>query len=60
MKIDEACINHNALRCISEEIGSPYEYAEEDATSDHIRLITLGYVNGVLALADALKEVLKT
>ena len=41
MKIDESSINHNALRCISEEIGSPYEYAKEDATRDHIRLIRI-------------------
>lgn len=28
MKIDEACIDHNALRLINEIVGSPYEFGD--------------------------------
>ena len=47
MKIDEACINHNAVRLINEIVGSPYEYGDQDETADHFRLMTLGAVRGV-------------
>lgn len=30
MKIDEACIDHNAVKLISEIVGSPYEYGDQD------------------------------
>ena len=59
MKIDEACINHNALRLINEIVGSPYEYGDQDETADHFRLMTLGAVRGVLDMTEAMKEVLK-
>ena len=59
MKIYEENINYNALRLIKEEIGCPYEYCDEDNNQDHMRLISLGFVQGVIAMADAMKEVLK-
>ena len=58
MKIDEACINHNAVKLISEIVGIPYEYGDQDETADHFRLMTLGAVRGVLDMAKAMKEVL--
>lgn len=58
MKIDEACINHNALRLINEIVESPYEYCDQDETTDHLRLLTLGAVRGVLDMAEAMKGVL--
>ena len=59
MKIDEACINHNAVRLINEIMGSPYEYGGQDESTDHLRLLTLGEVRGVLEMTEAMKEVLK-
>ena len=59
MKIDEGCINHNALRLIDEIIDSPYEYSEENPDSDHMRLLVLGEIRGIIQMADAMKEVLK-
>lgn len=58
MKIDEACINHNALRLINEIVESPYEYGDQDESTDHLRLLTLGAVRGVLDMAEAMKGVL--
>lgn len=58
MKIDEACINHNALRLINEIVESPYEYVEQDKNADHCRLMTIGAVRGVLDMAEAMKGVL--
>ena len=57
MKIDEACINHNALRLINEIVESPYEYGDQDETADHLRLLTLGAVRGVLDMTEAMKKV---
>lgn len=57
MKIDESCINHNAIRLI-EEIASPiYECLDEK--DDNTRIAVLGGINGILDLARVLKEVLK-
>ena len=44
MKIDEACIEHNVAQLTKEIVGVPLEYAEQDDGSDHLRLITLGYL----------------
>lgn len=59
MKIDEECINHNALRLIKEIVGLPFEYNDQNDDSDHMRLVTIGFVRGVIELADALKEAVK-
>lgn len=59
MKIDESCINHNALRLINEEVSELFEYCTEKPNDDHIRLVTLGEIRGMCLLADALKEALK-
>ena len=58
MKIDEACINYNAVRLINEIMGNPYEYGDQDESADHFRLMTLGAVRGVLDMAEAMKKVL--
>lgn len=59
MKIDEGCIEHNVARLTKEIVGLPLEYSNADDFSDHQRLVTLGYLWGMQALAEALKEVLK-
>ena len=59
MKITEDCIDHNALCVINMGIASPFEYADSSEDADHIRLVTLGYIRGVLDLANELKAVLK-
>lgn len=58
MKIDEACIDHNAVKLINEIVGIPYEYGDQDETTDHLRLLTLGTVRGVLDMAAAMKKAL--
>ena len=58
MKITEDCINHNAMRIIDEN-NVPYEMYEANDDADHQRLITMGYVRGVLDMAQVMKEVLK-
>lgn len=59
MKIDEGCINHNALRLIDDVTANPYEWAEQNDCADHQRILTIGYVRGVIDMAKELKEVLK-
>lgn len=60
MKIDEASINHNALRLIDEAIGSPFDYCEESSEADHMRPFSLGEISGIIIMANAKKKVLKT
>ena len=60
MKIDEAAINHNAVRLIKEAIADPYGYCEqEDGEPKKDLLMTLGAIYGICNLADALKALLK-
>lgn len=56
MKIDEASINHNALRLIDDIVTWDLSGNEE---MHDIQLMTLGYIKGITDMAEALKEVLK-
>lgn len=57
MKIDEDCVNYNCTRLIEEYTQCIWEM--EDDNQDHIRLMTLGFIRGVLEMGEAMKEVLK-
>ena len=59
MKIDEASINHNALRLIDEIISCPFDYCEDKPEEDHMRLLTLGDVAGIIEMAKEMTKVLK-
>ena len=66
MKIDEACINHNAVKIIEELSASAYDFCSlkaEDSMSErenqNYALMTLGNIVGVLDMARDMKEVLK-
>ena len=60
MKIDEGCINHNAIMVIKEITLAPVKLAEQESIDRNaINLMMLGAISGVLDLTDALKEVLK-
>lgn len=56
MKIDEATINHNVVRLIKE-----FELWEIRDTEEgnHARIMALGYISGIIDMAEALKEVSK-
>ena len=62
MKIDEECINHNAVRMIKDLIESRYEMIDIDKKSRErgFLLMTIGEIAGIIEMADAMKEVLKT
>lgn len=60
MRINEECINHNASRLIDDVTANPYEWSEQGDDADHQRILTIGYVRGVLDMAKAMKEVLKS
>ena len=60
MKIDESCINHNALRMISESVSELYDYTDSKEEFDNIRLAVLGEIRGICTLAETLKEVLRS
>lgn len=55
MKIDEASINHNALRLIEDLVDDRYEYRD---LPDYMRM-TLGEIGGIIMMAKAMKEVLE-
>jgi hypothetical protein len=64
MKIDDNCINHNALRLIKEALSDSYYLcsSETDRTDEanfRIAMMMIGEANGVIAMANAMKEVLK-
>lgn len=58
MKITTDCIDHNALLLIDDN-SIPWECADPKDEYDHHRLVTSGYIRGVLDMANAMKEVLK-
>jgi hypothetical protein len=62
MKIDEKSINHNAVRLIKDLIEGRYVMIEEDKQSLErgYLLMTIGEIAGIIEMADAMKEVLKT
>jgi hypothetical protein len=59
MQITADNIDHNAMRLIDEN-SVPWEMYEQNDDSDHQRIITLGYIRGVLDMAQTMKEVLKS
>lgn len=59
MKIDESCINHNAVRLIREMASELYEFTDSDANMENMRIATLGEIRGICQMADAMKEALK-
>lgn len=59
MKINEDCINHNVVRLITDLIDGRYETVEEEADSNYLSLM-LGRIYGIIEMADAMKEVLKS
>jgi hypothetical protein len=61
MKIDEACINHNAIRLIRDLIDTRYELIDNDKPAQErgYTLMTLGEIAGVIEMAEAIKEVLR-
>ena len=64
MKIDEGCIEHNALRIISDLVDSRYEFInanneQQNQSNREYMIMTLGEIGGVIALAEELKKVLR-
>jgi hypothetical protein len=62
MRINEECINHNAVRLIKDLLESRYDLIEEDKQNQErgYLLMTLGEIAGIIEMANAMKEVLKT
>jgi len=58
MRITNDTIDYNAFRIIDENT-IPWEMYEQNDDADHQRIITLGYIRGVMDMANAMKEVLK-
>lgn len=59
MKINEDCINHNVVRLIKDLIEGRYETVEGGVDGNYLSLM-LGRIYGIIEMADAMKEVLKT
>ena len=61
MRINEECINHNAVRMIKDLLESRYDLIEEDKQNQELGylIMTLGEIGGIIEMADAMKEVLK-
>ena len=66
MKIDEASINHNAVKLIKDLVGTSYDMIMANSETDYrfaeeraYMMMTLGEVQGIINMAEAMKEVLK-
>ena len=59
MKIDEACINHNVTLLTEKLSRESMEILNNDDQDNLYRIHTLGTIEGILLLANALKEVLR-
>ena len=60
MKIDESCINHNAVRLIGEMVSELYEFTDDGTNFDNMRLAALGEIHGICQMASVMKEVLNS
>ena len=60
MKIDESCINYNAMRLISDMVSELYEFCDADDNMERMRIATLGEIRGICQMADEMKKALKT
>ena len=58
MRITADNIDYNTVRLIDENMN-PWSLSEATDTMDNERLIILGYIQGVIDMANAMKEVLK-
>lgn len=59
MKITDDCIDYNTVRLIDEDTD-PWALSGQSDDMDNERLIMLGYIRGVIDMANAMKEVLKS
>lgn len=59
MKIDEACINHNVTLLTEKLSRESMEILNNDDQDNLYRIHALGTIDGILQLANALKEVLR-
>lgn len=61
MKIDEACIDHRAVLLIEDVLTEYHSHKEKTGKDDKDGLLKMcGLVCGIIAMADAMKEVLKS
>lgn len=61
MRISEENINHNTVMLIKDLVASRYDMIMEGTAEERGYLImTLGEIAGIIEMADAMKEVLKT
>ena len=56
MKIDEGSINHNAVRLIKDAVEDIWEMDLAGDNKDAI--IRLAYIDGIISMANVMKEVL--
>ena len=60
MRINEECINHNAVNLIKDLVENRYGMIMEATAEERgYLLMTLGEIAGIIEMADAMKEMLK-
>lgn len=59
MKIDEASINHNAVKLITNAVDTVLNIDPDDDRRKEESVIQLSYIAGVADMARVMKEVLK-
>lgn len=59
MKIDESCIDHNAVRLIQTALDTYLIYADDKEQRPDAANVFIGQVSGVLTMAKTMKEVLR-
>lgn len=56
MKIDAACIDHNAMEIIKNTVADLYDFVSMSECDSNWRVAMLGEIRGVCLLADKLKK----
>ena len=60
MKIDYSNIDYNAVRLIGEMVSELYEFTDQGASMENMRIATLGEIRGICQMANTMKEVLRS
>ena len=58
-KANDGIIDSIVSKVLDDGIGNIYDYANDGVDYDHIRLATLGWVQGVLYVSNAIKRELR-
>ena len=57
--IPMAHLDAMTVKAIDDAVGSVYEYTDDKPDVDHVRLVTLGVISGIIVLHDTIAEAIE-